>query len=83
MSSPIHQPQQRKPSPDERELYDAFPEARAETQPPSEGERVWTTQVLSGNWVAKGGGLRSLKLNAFKDAETAVDFRFRNPSERV
>ena len=40
MSSPIHQPQQREPSPDERELYDAFPEARAETQPPSEGERA-------------------------------------------
>ena len=40
MSSPIHQPQQRKPSPDERELYDAFPEARAETQPPSEDERA-------------------------------------------
>ncbi len=34
MSSPIHQPQQREPSLEERELYDAFPEARAEEPPP-------------------------------------------------
>lgn len=34
MSSPIHQPQQREPSPEERELYEAFPEARAEAPPP-------------------------------------------------
>ncbi len=40
MSSPIHQPQQREPSPEERELYDAFPEARAEAPPPSEGEQA-------------------------------------------
>ena len=40
MSSPIHQPQQREPSPEERELYDAFPEARAEEPPPPEGEQA-------------------------------------------
>lgn len=40
MSSPIHQPQQREPSPQERELYDAFPEARAEEPPPSAGEQA-------------------------------------------
>ncbi len=34
MSSPIHQPQHREPSPEERELYEAFPEARAEAPPP-------------------------------------------------
>ncbi|HEY8267290.1 MAG TPA: hypothetical protein VIG34_01340 [Xanthobacteraceae bacterium] len=38
MSSPIHQPQQREPSPEERELYDAFPEARAEQPPPTSGQ---------------------------------------------
>ncbi len=40
MSSPIHQPQQREPSPEERELYEAFPEARAEAPPPPAGEQA-------------------------------------------
>jgi hypothetical protein len=39
MSSPIHQ-QQRDPSPEELELYEAFPEARAEEPPPPAGEQA-------------------------------------------
>ena len=39
MSSSIHQPQQRGPS-EERELYDAFPEARAEEPSPPAGEQA-------------------------------------------